>query len=132
MSLINNDLKTNFAEAREQLFAALRTDNEQEQKQAFENFVTGLEANVSEQVKVAAAEFQEGVQDESILAERGLRRKLTSAERKFFSEAAQKQKITGLDQTFPETIIEDVYRNLVQEHPLLSLIDMQVGDVNLR
>ena len=95
MSLINNDLKTNFAEAREQLFAALRTDNEQEQKQAFENFVTGLEANVSEQVKVAAAEFQEGVQDESILAERGLRRKLTSAERKFFSEAAQKQKITG-------------------------------------
>ena len=57
MSLINNDLKTNFAEAREQLFAALRTDNEQEQKQAFENFVTGLEANVSEQVKAAAAEF---------------------------------------------------------------------------
>ena len=129
MSLINNDLKTNFAEAREQLFAALRTDNEQEQKQAFENFVTGLEANVSEQVKAAAAEFQEVVQDESILAERGLRRKLTSAERKFFSEAAQKQKITGLDQMFPETIIEDVYRNLVQEHPLLSLIDMQVGDV---
>ena len=41
MGLINNDLKTNFAEAREQLFAALRTDNEQEQKQAFENFVTG-------------------------------------------------------------------------------------------
>ncbi|MGC6551990.1 phage major capsid protein [Streptococcus sp. VTCC 12905] len=129
MSLINNDLKTNFAEAREQLFAALRTDNEQEQKQAFENFVTGLEANVSEQVKAAAAEFQEGVQDESILAERGLRRKLTSDERKFFSEAAKKQKITGLDQMFPETIIEDVYRNLVQEHPLLSLIDMQVGDV---
>ncbi|HEP1785017.1 TPA: phage major capsid protein [Streptococcus suis] len=129
MPLINNDLKTNFADAREQLFAALRTDNEQEQKQAFENFVTGLEANVSEQVKAAAAEFQEGVLDESILAERGLRRKLTSAERKFFSEAAQKQKITGLDQMFPETIIEDVYRNLVQEHPLLSLIDMQVGDV---
>ncbi|WP_105264193.1 phage major capsid protein, partial [Streptococcus suis] len=109
--------------------AALRTDNEQEQKQAFENFVTGLEANVSEQVKAAAAEFQEGVQDEAILAERGLRRKLTSAERKFFSEAVQKQKITGLDQTFPETIIEDIYRNLQQEHPMLSLIDMQVGDV---
>ena len=68
MPLINNDLKTNFADAREQLFAALRTDNEQEQKQAFENFVTGLEANVSEQVKAAAAEFQEGVLDESILA----------------------------------------------------------------
>ncbi|HEL2388826.1 TPA: phage major capsid protein [Streptococcus suis] len=129
MSLINNDLKTNFAEAREQLFAALRTDNEQEQKQAFENFVTGLEANVSEQVKAAAAEFQEGVQDEAILAERGLRRKLTSAERKFFNEAVEKQKITGLDQTFPETIIEDIYRNLQQEHPMLSLIDMQVGDV---
>lgn len=114
---------------REQLFLALQTDDESAQKAAFQNFVEGLETSVTSQIKAAADTFQEGLQDEAILAERGLRRKLTSKEKKFFNEAVEKQTITGLSARFPETIIEDIYRNLVQEHPIISLVDVQQGTV---
>lgn len=122
-------IDTNMMAAREALFLALRSDDATEQETAFQNFLTGLEANVTAQVKAAAGEYQDGLHDEAILAERGLRRQLTSTERKFFARAVEKQTISGLDMTFPETIIEDIYRNLVDEHPLLSLIDVQMGTV---
>lgn len=130
MSLKNLDFTgPSMEEARAKLFAALRTDDENAQKEAMDVFAKGLERSVNEQVKAAALQYQDGINDEAILAERGLRRKLTSDERKFFAEAVEKQTITGLSKLFPETIIEDVYRNLKQEHPLLSLVDVQEGTV---
>lgn len=121
-----NEQMANF---RDELFKALKTDDEKVQQEAFQNFVKGLENSVTEQIKAAADKFQGGLHDEAILAERGLRRQLTSAEKRFFAEAAQKQTITGLSNRFPETIIEDIYRNLEQEHPIISMIDVQRGTV---
>lgn len=128
----NLDLQNdkNMMAAREELFLALRTDDEAVQKEAFEKFLKGLEANVAEQTKAYMAAYQDGVNDEAILAERGLRRSMTTAEKQFFAEAVEKKKIDGLDKSFPETIIEDIYRNLVENHPIISLIDVQQGSVN--
>ena len=127
----NLDLQNdkNMMAAREELFLALRTDDEAVQKEAFEKFLKGLEANVAEQTKAYMAAYQDGVNDEAILAERGLRRSMTTAEKQFFAEAVEKKKIDGLDKLFPETIIEDIYRNLVENHPIISLIDVQQGSV---
>lgn len=133
MSLKNLDLQTpSMAEAREKLFAALRTDDAEEQKEAMNTFMIGLEASVNDQVKGYIAQHQDAMYDEAVLAERGLRRKLTSTERKFFAEAVEKQKIGGLDERFPETIIEDIYHNLTQEHPIISLVDVQEGTVKTK
>ncbi|HEL1556025.1 TPA: phage major capsid protein [Streptococcus suis] len=133
MSLKNLDLQTpSMAEAREKLFAALRTDDVEEQKNAMNTFMIGLEASVNEQAKDYLAQHQDEVLDEAILAERGLRRKLTSAERKFFAAAVEKQKIDGLDKRFPETIVEDIYHNLKQDHPIISLVDVQEGTVKTK
>ena len=68
--------------------------------------------------------------DKQILAQRGYRQ-LTSAEEKFYNAMikagksnAPKQELTSLLDTagMPGTIIEDVYKNLVEEHPLLDAI----------
>lgn len=120
-------LKETMSQARENLFAALRTEDEGQQKEAFNAFLAGLQEEVTAQAKQAADAYNEGLHDEAILVNRGIRRSLTTAEKRFFAEAVQKQKVSGLDNLFPQTIIEDVYRNLVQEHPLLSQIDVQQG-----
>lgn len=133
MSLKNLDFTSpSMEEARAQLFNALRTDDEVAQKEAMDVFAKGLEKSVNDQVKAAALQYQDGIQDEAILAERGLRRKLTSGERKFFAEAVEKQTISGLSKQFPETIIEDIYNNLVETHPLISLVDVQHGTVKTK
>ncbi|HEP4089011.1 TPA: phage major capsid protein [Streptococcus pyogenes] len=133
MPLKNLDFTSpSMEEARAQLFNALRTDDEVAQKEAMDVFAKGLEKSVNDQVKAAALQYQDGIQDEAILAERGLRRKLTSGERKFFAEAVEKQTISGLSKQFPETIIEDIYNNLVETHPLISLVDVQHGTVKTK
>lgn len=133
MSLKNFDFQEDgMMAARESLFEALRTSDEERQKVAFGEFLTALEENVSGQTKAYMEGVQAGFNDEAILAERGLRRALTTEERAFFAEAVQKQKVDGLDKRFPETIVEDIYRNLVQEHPIISLIDVQHGTVNTK
>ena len=86
-----------------------------------------MQAEVTAQAKQAADAYNEGVHDESILVKRGIRRALTSEEKRFFAEAVTKQKVDGLDAAFPQTIIEDVYRNLKEEHPLISRVDVQQG-----
>lgn len=120
-------LKETMSQARENLFAALRTEDEAKQKEAFNAFLEGLQAEVTAQAKQAADAYNEGVHDESILVKRGIRRALTSEEKRFFAEAVTKQKVDGLDAAFPQTIIEDVYRNLKEEHPLISRVDVQQG-----
>ena len=71
--------------------------------------------------------------DSKILAERGIRQ-LTSAEKKFYEKWIEsatssnpKQAFTDLitTESMPTTIIEDVYKDLTKEHPLLSKITFQ-------
>jgi len=70
--------------------------------------------------------------DENILENRGVRRAITSTERKFFAEAAQKQSFENLDETLPETIVEDVLSRIKEDHPLLAAIDTQTVTVLMK
>lgn len=69
--------------------------------------------------------------DAAILAQRGVRQ-LTSKERTFYEALIgamksdnPKQAFTDIDKTYPETVIEAVFDDLEENHPLLSKINFQ-------
>lgn len=73
----------------------------------------------------------EGNHDNSILQSRGVRT-LTQKETKYYNALIDalkkpnyKEALTNLDIVMPETIIEDVFKNLVDEHPLLGFIEFK-------
>lgn len=79
------------------------------------------------------AEYESANGDRTILAQRGFRQ-LTAAETRYYEKIIEagksqnpKQTYAGLqeDTVMPVTIISDVYRDLVQEHPLLSAVNFQ-------
>ena len=120
--------KNNYSEA---LQKALTNGTEEEQQQAWNDFSNAI----VEEIK-ADAELYAQSNDKNILAERGYR-VLTSAEEKFYNKLIEASKMRNIQQAvttladlttnelMPETIIEDVYRDLVEEHPLLSKVNFQ-------
>lgn len=125
MILGNNN---KYAEA---LQRALTNGTEAEQQQAWNDF----SGAIVEQIK-ADAEVYEQTNDKAILAQRGYRQ-LTAAEEKFYNKLIEASKMRNVQQAvttltdlktnelMPETIIEDVYRDLVEEHPLLAKVNFQ-------
>ena len=116
-----------IAEASAALQAAFSGKASKEDVQAaFNQFGQAIAATVQ-------ADYESANGDKAILAQRGFRQ-LTSEENKFyqaFIDAGKtrnpKQAYDGLldDKVMPQTIIEDVYKDLVQEHPLLAKINFQ-------
>ena len=93
---------------------------------AFEQFAQAIAATVQ-------ADFESANGDRNILAQRGFRQ-LTAEENKYYQtliDAGKTQNpvqtYAGLlsDKVMPTTIIEDVYKDLVAEHPLLAKINFQ-------
>lgn len=93
---------------------------------AFEQFAQAIAATVQ-------ADFESANGDRNILAQRGFRQ-LTAEENKYYQaliEAGKSknpvQTYAGLlsDKVMPTTIIEDVYKDLTAEHPLLAKINFQ-------
>ena len=93
---------------------------------AFEQFAQAIAATVQ-------ADFESANGDRNILAQRGFRQ-LTAEETKYYQaliDAGKSknpvQTYAGLlsDKVMPTTIIEDVYKDLVAEHPLLAKINFQ-------
>lgn len=119
-------------ESMNKIVAAMKSGNEEEIKQAWAEFHSA----VVEQVKADFAEVQES-NDAAVLAQRGYRQ-LTSKETKWYQKVIDALKSTNPKQAFtaiigsdneedlmPTTIIEDVYKNLREEHPLLQAINFQ-------
>lgn len=115
-----------------QLMAAMKSGNEEKIKQAWQ----ALHASIAEQVSADFAALQES-NDVTVLAQRGYRQ-LTSKETKWYQKLIQALKSKDPKQAFttiigtdseegimPTTIIEDVYKNLQEEHELLKVIDFQ-------
>ena len=115
-----------------QLVSAMKSGNEAEIQQAWE----GLHDSIANQVKADFEDLQES-HDSAILAQRGYRQ-LTSKETKWYQRvidamrsADPKQAFTAIigsdneEDMMPTTIIEDVYKNLKEEHPLLQAINFQ-------
>lgn len=125
--MLGNPNRTRQKEAIVALQAAMKSGDENAVKQAWEQF----HESVVESVK---ADYEMAAGDRAALAQRGYRQ-LTGAETEFYQKlikagkaADPKQEFTSLLTTngaMPETIIEDVFRELTQEHALLSKINFQ-------
>lgn len=125
--MLGNPNKTRQKEAIIALQAAMKSGDENASKQAWEQFHESV-------VEAIKADYEMSAGDRTVLAQRGYRQ-LTGAETEFYQKlikagkaADPKQEFTSLLTTngaMPETIIEDVYRDLTQEHPLLNKINFQ-------
>lgn len=101
---------------------AMEKGNEEEILQAWEGFQQSI-------VNVVRQDFEESYGNQTILAQRGYRQ-LTPQEINYYNSLIEagkssnpKQTFAGMDKVMPETIIEDVYKDLIDEHPLLSKIN---------
>lgn len=115
-----------------QLVAAMKSGDEEAISKAWES----LHDSIAKQVKADFEDLQQS-HDAAVLAQRGYRQ-LTSKETKWYQKVIAALKSNDPKQAFttiigsdneedlmPTTIIEDVYRNLQEEHPLLKAINFQ-------
>lgn len=120
----------NEKEYQQKILAAMKSGDETEIKEAWES----LHNSIAEQVKADFADLQES-HDAAVLAQRGYRQ-LTSKETKWYQKVITALKSTDPKQAFtaiigsdkeedlmPTTIIEDVYKNLQEDHELLKAIN---------
>lgn len=96
--------------------------NEAEIQEAWSGFQQSI-------IDVVKQDFEEAHGNQAILAQRGYRQ-LTPEETNYYNKMIEagksshpKQAFAGMTEIMPETIIEDVYKDLVEEHPLLSKIN---------
>lgn len=97
-----------------------------EDEKAIQEAWLGFQQSIIDVVK---QDYEEAHGNQAILAQRGYRQ-LTKQEINYYNKLIEagksnnpKQAMTGVMNIMPETIIEDVYKDLVQEHPLLSKIN---------
>ena len=114
-----------------ELQMALQGEDKAAQEMAWNNFSNAI----VEEIK-ADAELYARTNDKNVLAQRGYRQ-LTSAEERFYDKFIEASKMRNVQQAvttlsnlkdneiMPDTIIEDVYRDLVAEHPLLAKVKFQ-------
>lgn len=110
-------------QAAAQIQAAMKSGKEEDIRQAWEEFGGAVADSIKQDFELAGG-------DKRILMERGYR-VLTTKEQTFYEKLIENAKSPSPVQSFtslmdiggmPETIIEDVYKNLVNEHPLLDAI----------
>ena len=125
-------LKGENVDYRQAMVEAMKSDNEEDYVKAFE----AMNKAIAEQVKADFMELQES-NDSAILAQRGYRQ-LTGQEKKWYEKMIEAGKSANPKQAFtaiigsdneedlmPTTIIEDVYKNLRDDFPLLNVISFQ-------
>lgn len=124
--MLGNTATVMQKEAVAALQAAFQSNNAEEIKQAWNSFHDSI-------VEAVRQDFEMANGDATILAQRGFRQ-LTTKEKAYYNKLIEagksknpKQALTDLMtiDAMPETIIEDVYRDLVDEHPLLDKINFQ-------
>jgi HK97 family phage major capsid protein len=117
---------------RQEMIAAMKSGKDEDYAKAFE----AMNKAIAEKVKADFMELQD-TNDAAVLAQRGYRQ-LTAKENKWyqkFIEAAKsnnpKQAFTAIigsdneEDLMPTTIIQDVYKDLREEYPLLNAINFQ-------
>lgn len=116
----------------EKLMQAMKSNDDTMIQEAWQSF----HDSIAEQVRQDFEEVKDS-NDAAIMAQRGFRQ-LTSKEKKWYQKFISAMKSSNPKQAFteiigsdqeedlmPETIIEDVYKHLVDEHPLLKAIGVQ-------
>ena len=112
-----------------ELQLALQGENEAEIQQAWANFSDSI-------VDEIRNDYMESVNDKNILAQRGYRN-LTNAEEKYYNALITASKCRNVQQAvttlsdltandvMPETIIDQVLKDVVAEHPILAKVNFQ-------
>lgn len=116
----------------QQLSEAMQTNDQEKISKAWESFHDSIAESVRQ-------DFEEAMKsnDSAVLVQRGFRQ-LTTKETKWYEKFIEAARSTNPKQAFttllgtdleedmmPETIIEDVYKHLEEEHPLLKAIGVQ-------
>lgn len=117
MSLLENGINI----AKQQMIVAMQNQDEEAFTSAIDELAKGIEQNVLEQARQTS--------DANVLSTRG-NRALTSKENKFYSDWIKagksdnpKSALANVEVTFPETIINQVFEEITESHPLLSAIN---------
>lgn len=111
--------------AAQQLAAAMQGGD----SNAIQAAMTAFSAVIEQRIREAAASMrEEDYNDAAVLAARGAR-VLTSAENKFYKglisamdSSDPKMALTNLEVDMPDTVIDRVFEDIRQEHPLLAAI----------
>ena len=117
LALMNNDR----AKLNQMMIDAMHEQNADKYIEAFKGICELIEKDVLEKARELA-----GVQDQQVLASRGVRQ-LTSKEKKYYEKLIEafksenpKQALTDPEIVMPETVFDAVFDDLQTEHPLLS------------
>jgi len=119
-------LQQKKAEIANKLREAMEKNDEQAFTQAFEEYT-----NILQEAVLAEAKGLVQSADNNILAGRGVR-VLTSEERQYYEKTIEamkssspKQALSGYDNVLPKTVIDAVFEDITESHPLLSEIKFE-------
>ena len=119
-------LKQQKADFAAKMKEAIQNNDEQVFAEAFVEF-----ANAVQEAVIAEAKGLVQSVDNTVLAGRGVR-VLTSQEREYYQQIINamksnnpKQALTGFNDVLPETVIDAIFEDITEEHPLLSVINFQ-------
>lgn len=120
------DLKSlGTAEARENIKAAIEANDSEAYIDALTSWADCIQHGI---IAEARGFVGADVQDATIMAQRGIRQ-LTSEEKDYYTKLIDAMKsnrpqdaLSDLDVVMPKTVIDNVFDDLAQNHPLLNLI----------
>lgn len=119
-----DQLQTERNEILQRMAVATKENNTEQFTQAFNDLAEAIQKSVIGDFKEMQAQ-----QDTSILAARGCR-VLTSVEQKYYTEiidamktSVPQQALSNINTVLPETVIDSVFDDLTEQHPLLSAIN---------
>lgn len=128
-------IKEELQEAVQQLGNAFRQDNEEEFAKAMVSFSQKLEESIVQEAREEAKGIV-GEHDRGILMARGAQ-PLTTEETQYYRKVIKamqsenpKQELSDIP--MPETVIDRVFDDLEQDHPLLSRINFQNVNANVK
>lgn len=105
---------------------AINADDKEGYQAAYADLAADIEASIRRDIDEYKASA-----DAAVLAQRGVRQ-LTSKEREFYESLSKamsspdpKQSISNGNYILPDTIVEKIFDDIRQEHPLLNLIDFR-------
>lgn len=124
----NKDIHSSImAESSAALQKALASGDEALITKAWADFQNAIKESVKADLDADAT----GTADAAAMTARGVRQ-LTSEEREYWNKVIEASKssdyknaIDDIDVAFPETILVDVYKELTDDHPLLSAVSFQ-------
>ena len=124
----SNDIVKTRDQIRELMQKAIQENDGKGYMAAFDQMLESVEQSVRGDYEQSVAQMKQDM-DSRILANRGVRQ-LTNEETEYYQKITEamkgknpKQALNDLDVVMPRTIIDSVFENLREKHPLLSHID---------